>query len=64
MALLLGELPILKQELFERGKFTYLIIGVLILVSWRSVKILVTKTMEVVVEITIKLFELLPITSP
>lgn len=58
IALLLGELRLLGTELFERVKVNH-VIGVLILVSWCSVKIQVTKTMEELVKIFIIVFELL-----
>lgn len=58
IALLLGELRLLGKELFERVKVNQ-VIGVLILVSWCSVKIQVTKTMEELVKIFIIVFELL-----
>ena len=58
IALLLGELRLLGKELFETVKVNH-VIGVLILVSWCSVKIQVTKTMEEVVKIFIIVFELL-----
>lgn len=58
IALLLGELQLLGKELFERVKVNH-VVGVLILVSGCSVKILVAKAMEEVVKIVIILFELL-----
>lgn len=58
IALLLGELRLLGIELLGRVKVNH-VIGVLILVSWCSVKILVTKTMEEVIKIFIIVFELL-----
>ena len=58
IALLLGELRLLGTELFESVKVNH-VIGVLILVSWCSVKIQVTKTMEELVKIFIIVFELL-----